>query len=146
MAGTVTVSKYQISQNKKVLTIKLACVGDSEDGSVPDTEIDNDDLDLDGYCIIDHEKYAIDYTKAGFSLKEVWAISSASPTTPDAADVTINDELGCEIYSEAGVIPATPGVKQGSVTANTVTSKLTVVTENQDTSDAAWDLYLKLTR
>jgi hypothetical protein len=146
MAGTVTVSKYQISQNKKVLTIKLACVGDSSDGAVPDTDIENSDLDLDGYCIIDHEKYAIDYTKAGFSLKEVWAVSSASPTTPDAADVTIKDELDCEIYSEVGVIPATAGAKQGSVTANLVTSKLTVVTENQDTNSAEWDLYLKLTR
>jgi hypothetical protein len=138
MAGSVTVSKYLLSQDKRTLVIKLACVGDSSDGSVPDTQIT-------GAALGDmfDDQYEIDYTRAGFSLKEVWAVVGA--TAPDAADVTVKDAIGCELYTEVGVIPAS-GTKAGSVTARLVTSNLTVVVENQDTASATYDIYLKLSR
>jgi len=138
MAGTVTVSRYQLSQDKKVLTIKLACVGDSSDGSVPNTAITNALLNT-----MNDDKYVIDYTQAGFSLAEVWAVVGA--TAPDAADITITDALACQLYTEVGVIPAS-GTKKGSVTATLVTSTLTVAVANQDTASATYDIYLKLTR
>jgi hypothetical protein len=143
MAGSVTVSKYQFSQDKKVLVIKLACIGDSSNGSVPNTTVtaaaitgmtDGDPL---------YNVYALDYTTAGFSLAEVWVVDGTP--APDAADITITDALGCSLYTEEGIIP-TSGTKQGSVTAALVTSALTMAVANQATASAKYDVYLKLTR
>jgi hypothetical protein len=147
MAGSVTVSKYLLSQDKRTLVIKLACVGDSSDGTVPNTTITDALLgtmnDFVHVSSIHEPGGPIQYAAAGFSLKEVWAVVGA--TAPDAADVTITDALGCAIYSEVGVIPAS-GTKAGSVTARLVTSNLTVAVANQDTASATYDLYLKLSR
>lgn len=138
MAGSVAVSRYQFSQDAKVLVIKLACIGDSSNGSVPATAITAAAIGR-----LWGDAYEIDYTKAGFSLAEVWVVDG-SPT-PDAADVTVTDALGCSLYTEAGVIP-TSGTKKGSVTAALVTSALTVSVANQATVSAKWDIYLKLSR
>ena len=147
MAGTVNVSKYLLSQDKKVLVIKLACTGDSEDGGVPNTTI------TDALLGTMHDRVnavgpfepdcLMRYAEAGFSLKEVWTVPGA--TAPDEAGVTITDALGCQLYTEADVIIA-GGPKAGSVTAALVTSNLTVVVANQGTGSAVWDIYLKLTR
>lgn len=139
MAGAVTVSKYQLSQDKKVLVIKLACVGDASNGSVPNTTIVNADL-----MPVDDEDYHIDYTKAGFSLTELWVTIGA--TAPDEAGITITDALACQLYTEADVIPGAGAYNKGSVTKTLVTSALTVAVANQATASATYDIYLKLTR
>jgi hypothetical protein len=135
-AGSVTVSRYQLSEDGKVLIFKLACTGDSADGSVPDTTIT---------AAAAGSGLAKTYDHMGFYLYEVWTVAGTG-TAPDAADITINDALGAELFDEDSVLAAS-GTTEGTVDKyRTVTSLMTVVTANQDTASATWDVYIKLVR
>jgi len=134
-AGTVTVTQDSISADGSVLVIKLACVGASDDGSVPDTTI----------AAADISGGVAPYFKMGYFLYEVWTVAG-STTAPDAADITINDATGAQLFDEDDVLAAS-GTTEGTVDkARTVTSLLTVTTANQDTVSATWDVYIKLAK
>jgi len=134
--GSVTVTKNWMSFDGYELEIKLACVGDDGNGSIPDTQIPQATI---GACYGNRE-----YPAVGYTIGEVWVKVGA--TAPDAADITITDETGLVLYTEADVIPATAS-KAGSVTAGrVVTSQLTVAVANQATVDAIWDIYIRLTK
>lgn len=140
MAGTVTATKNYLSSDKKILEIKVACVGgaagESPDvsGTVPDTIITDAVIgDIDGYS----------YSRGGFQLVEV--VTVPGETAPDAADLTITDALGAQLYDADDIISAT-AVSHGTVTARLVTSPLVIHVENQATADAEWNIYLRLKR
>ena len=134
-AGTVTVSQYYLSQDQKVMIIKLACVGDASDGSVPDTAITSSSVS---------SGLPSDYYRMGFYIFDVWAIAG-SVTAPDAADVTITDTNARTIYDEDNIIPAS-GTNEGTVSVKAVVAPITVSHQNQGTVDATWDLYILLAR
>jgi hypothetical protein len=135
-AGTVTVSRYFLSADQSVLVIKLANVGDSSDGSVPDTTIAAADINLGAPST---------YANKGYYLYEVWTVAGTG-TAPDAADITITDATGAQLFDEDSVLAAS-GTTEGTVDKyRSVTSELTVVTANQDTASATWDTYIKLIR
>jgi len=131
-----TESQYYLSNDGSVLVVKLSCTGSAVDGSVADT-------DVDASAVSAGLKKTYQYM--GFYLWEFWTV--AGGTSPDAADVTITDALGGELYSEVGVITAA-GTKAGTVSmpAKAVTSTLTVSVANQDTANATWDMYIKMVR
>jgi hypothetical protein len=134
--GSVTVSQDSISADGSVLVIKLACVGDAANGSVPATTITA--ADVAGGMIYD-------YQKMGFYFYEIWTVAGAT-TAPDAADITVNDAKGAEMFDQDNVIAAT-GTTEGTVDKyRAVTSLLTVTTANQGTVDATWDVYIKLVK
>lgn len=134
MPGTVAVSVYNQAVDGSRMTIKLACVGDHSDGTVPDTEIP---------LTICQNITGVPYTKAGYSLSNVRVVDD-SVTPPDAADITITDELGFELYTEVGIIP-TGDTKWGTLSASyPVESKLTVSVANQATIDAIWSILITL--
>ena len=134
--GTVTVTRVSLSDDGRQLVIKLACVADEGDGSVPATQITHDDVGHIG---------GVRYSLAGFYLYEVWTVAGAV-TAPDAADIVITDEIPAEIYSEVGIITAS-GTVEGTISKyRSITSLLTVTVSNQATVDATWDTYLKLVR
>lgn len=140
-AGTVTVTTYQMSKDGNVFTIKLACVGDGSDGSVPATEITHDDLNTSATIF----RTTKEYYRQGFYLYEVWA-NGGSPL-PDAADISIADATGAVLYSETGIIPASTTPSEGTVgKPRAVTSALTVTVSNQDTASAVFNIYLRLVR
>jgi hypothetical protein len=135
-AGTVTVTQDYISADGSVLVIKLACVGDAANGSVPNTTIAA--ADVAGGMIYD-------YQKMGFYFYEIWTVAGTT-TAPDAADITVNDATGAELFDEDSVLAAS-GTTEGTVDKyRAVTSLLTVVTANQGTASATWDVYIKLVR
>ena len=133
--GRARLLRIRISGDHSQLEIKIACVGDSSDGSVPNTAISTGTIGgIDGFT----------YDKAGYYLFDVWTVAGTG-TAPDAADITINDATGKQIFDQDSVLAAT-GTTKGDVTVGAVTSELTVVTANQDTASATWDLYLLLVR
>lgn len=138
MAGSsVTVTKHYVSHDGGVLVVKLACVGDDTNGSVPATQITVADIGPIGY--------QTDYNRMGYYLTEVWSIGGA--TLPDAADIAITDELACVLYTEANVIAASTTPNAGTLSAyRIVTSLLTMTVANQGTVDALWDVYLKFVK
>lgn len=133
-AGTVTVSRSHLSKDASVLVIKLACVGDASNGSVPATALSAAALStaFTGY-----------YYQQGFSLTEVWTV--AGTPAPDEAGVTITDDISAALYTEADVIAAS-GTTEGTVTSHVVTGLLTVTVANQATASAKWDIYIKLVK
>ena len=133
-AGSCTVSRDQLSYDRKVVVGKIVCVGDSEDGSVPDTEITADMISTgDGK----------NYWHGGFYLYDLWVVVGA--TAPDAADITITDDMGRTLYTETGIIP-TSGTADGAVVPKNVVSPLTFAVDNQDTADATYTIYFVLAR
>jgi len=140
MAGSVAVTKHYVSHNGGVLVVKLACIGDIAGGTVgtvPATQITNANIGAIGY--------QTDYHMMGYYLTEVWTIGGA--VLPDAADITITDELACVLYTEVNVIAASTTPKAGTLSAyRIVTSLLTMTVANQATASAEWDVYLKLVR
>lgn len=135
MAGSVTVTRYKAAKDGSTITIKLACTGDSSNGSVPATQIPE---------TITQEITGRPYTRCGMYLTGVSVVDGA--TTPDAADIAVTDELSRTLYSEANVIPAS-GTKYGTVSEYyLVESKLTVTVSNQGTANALWDMYLTLSK
>jgi len=138
MAGSsVTVTRDYISHNGGVMVVKLACVGDDGNGSVPATQITVADIGAVGY--------QLNYTQMGYYLYEVWSIGGA--ILPDAADITITDELGSVLYTEANVIAASTTPNEGTLAKyKAITSLLTMTVANQGTVDALWDVYLKFVR
>lgn len=133
-AGSVTVTKYAESKDKSQVVFKLACVGDSSNGSVPATAIPADST-------------SNPYYNLGLYLYEVWTVTPAS-ANPDAADVAITDALGASLYSEANVISGSVSTKTaGNVSFfRQVNSVLTVTVTNQATANATWDIYVKLAK
>lgn len=131
--GTSPASLWQISQDQKVIVIKITCVGDESDGSVPNTSIASSSI----------PGLPSDYYRMGFYIYDAWVVVGG--TAPDAADVAITDDLGRTVYSEVGLIP-TSGTNEGTVTVKNVISPLTVTQSNQATVDATWDLYILLAR
>lgn len=135
-AGSVTVTQYYLSQDKNVLVIKLACVGDAANGSVPNTTIAGGDVSA---------KLPYDYDQMGYYFYELWTVAG-TVTAPDAADITVNDALSSQIFDEDDVLQAT-GTTEGTVDKyRSVTSELTVITANQGTASATWDTYIKLVK
>ena len=134
-AGTVTVSRFSLGGDKRTLVIKLACVGDSSDGSVPDTVINQDSI---------NSGLSYKYQNSSFYLWEVWTIPG-SPS-PDAADITIKDATTAVLFDEDNVLHATDPTEGTVVRAKSVNSVLTVIHENQGTASAQWDTYIKLVR
>ena len=135
-AGTVTVTRAYLSVDHSVLVVKLACVGDSSTGAVPNAALTEATVSA---------GLPYGYQKSGYFLYEVWTVAGTT-TAPDAADITINDAVGAQLYDEDGIIAAT-GTKEGDVDKyRTVTSLLTVVTANQATASATWDVYLKFVK
>ncbi|HBA83181.1 MAG TPA: hypothetical protein DCZ95_03715 [Verrucomicrobia bacterium] len=136
-AGTVTVTQYQLSADKNQLVIKLACVGDANDGSVPATTINTAAISA---------GLPKEYQASGFYFYEIWSV--AGITAPDAADVNVVDALGSEIYDDGAdsLIQAT-GTTEGTVDKyRGVNSVLTVTVTNQATVSATFDIYIKLVR
>jgi hypothetical protein len=134
-AGSVTVTQYQLSGDQNQLVIKLACVGDAANGSVPATTLNAAAIS---------RGLPKEYQAMGFYIYEVWTVAGA--TAPDAADVSIADALGAVLYIEVGVIQAT-GTTEGAVTKyRGVNSVLTVTVANQSTASAIFDIYIKLVR
>ena len=133
--SSATVTKYSLSQPlHNQLVIKVACVADDSNGSVPATELSPSTIGgIDGYT----------YDLAGFYIFEVQVVDGTP--APDAADIAITDALGNDIYSEENVIP-TSGTKNGDVTVRAVNSALTLTVTNQGTNDAEFDVYIKLVR
>jgi hypothetical protein len=132
-AGSVTVTKYYQSKDGSQMVFKLACVGASDDGSVPATQI----TDSSGNP----------YYNMGYYLYEVWTVTPASGN-PDAADVAITDAVGASLFSQANVISGSVSTKtEGSITKyRQVNSPLTVTQANQATTSATWDIYIKLAK
>ena len=137
MAGSsVTVTKNWMSSDGRELEIKLACVGDDGNGSVPATQITSATI---GATYNNRE-----YQGAGYKLYEVWVKKGA--VAPDAADLTITDEIGAILFDEDSVIPIT-GTKEGTVDKyRLITSQLTITVANQATINALWDIYLRLVK
>lgn len=134
-AGSVTVTQYHLSGDDEVLVIKLACIGDSGDGTVPATALTETEISL---------GLSYNYTHNSYYLWEVWVV--AGSPAPDPADIAITDALAAELYSQVGIITAS-GTSEGIIDkAKTVTSTLTVTVSNQATVSAKWDIYLKLVR
>ena len=133
-AGSVTVTKYAESKDKSQVVFKLACVGDSSDGSVPATQIPADST-------------SNPYYNLGLYLYEVWTVTPASGN-PDAADVAITDALGASLFSEANVISGSVSTKTAGNVAffRQINSALTVTVTNQGTANATWDIYVKLAK
>ena len=128
-AGTVTVSEYRYAKGQS-MTIKLACVGDASNGSVPETTIDSNNL-------------SEAYWTGKYYLYEVW-VEAGTGTAPDAADLTITMDEGEELFDQDSVIPAT-GTTEGTVTKyRLVTGKMTITVANQDTGGGEYDIYIKL--
>jgi hypothetical protein len=128
-AGTVTVSEYRYAEGQS-MTIKLACVGDASDGSVPATVIDSNTL-------------SEAYWTGKYYFYEIWVEASAV-TAPDAADITITMAEGEQLFDQNSVIPAS-GTTEGTVTKyRLVTGKMTMTVENQDTASGTYDVYIKL--
>ena len=133
-AGTVTVSPYYTSADGKVLVLKVACVGDAANGSVPNT------------LITDAVAGTISgYTKQGWYLFEVMVVTGS--VKPDAADVYLIDSAsGNTIFSQANLIP-TSGTAYGTISAyRAVTSGVSVVVTNQSTASATYIIYITLAR
>ena len=139
--GTVTVSRHHVSADGKILVVRLTCVGDAVDGSVPVTAISPDVIGT----IPDPVKGQInDYTKAGFYLYEVSVITGV--TKPDAADLTIVDASGNTPFTQANVIPAA-GASYGIVgTFRPITGGVTAYVTNQATASATYVIDLKFAR
>jgi hypothetical protein len=128
-AGTAVVSEYSYAKNDS-MTIKIAFVGDASDGSVPNTVVATNNL-------------SEAYQTGNYYLYEVWTVAGTG-TAPDAADITINDALGAQLFDQDSVLAAS-GTTEGTVDKyRLITSLMTVVTANQDTASATWDLYIKL--
>lgn len=135
MAGSVTVTKHRDIDNGKGLIVKLACIGDAANGSVPSTQITNAALNLNGYW---------QYQNRGMVLQEL-VVVDGSPV-PDAADISITDEDSFVLFTEANVIPVS-GSKAGTIaTPKLITSLITVAVANQATVNAQWAIYLKLVK
>ncbi len=131
-AGTVTVSRINPTGSNNVLIVKLACTGDATDGSVPDTEITGADT-MHGYWL------------QGFYLWEVWTVAGTG-TAPDAADITVTDEIDRQLFDQDNVIAAS-GTTEGTISKSKIVGyKLTVSVQNQATASATWDIYLLLAR
>jgi hypothetical protein len=137
MAGSsITVTKNWISADRRELEIKLACVGDDGNGSVPATQITS--------AIIGATFGNREYDGVGYKLYEVWVQNGA--TDPDAADLVLTDEVGCILFTEVGVIPTT-GTNEGTVDKyRLITSQITATVANQGTADALWNIYLRLVK
>ena len=134
--SSVTVTQYLLSHDKRVLVIKLSCVGDDGTGAVAATAIDT------ATASVGLEKI---YPNIGFYLYEVWSIGGT--TLPDAADLTITDALGSVLFDQDNVIAASTTPSEGTVDkAKAVTSILTMTVANQATVSATWDVYIKLVR
>jgi len=135
-AGTVTVTRSYLSVDHSVMVIKLACVGDSSTGAVPNTTLTE---------AVVSAGLVYGYQKSGYFLYEVWTVAGTT-TAPDAADITINDAIGAQLFDEDDIIAAA-GTKEGTVDKyRTVTSLLTVTTANQATASATWDVYIMLVK
>jgi len=134
-AGTVTVTQYQLSADKNQLVIKLACVGDANDGSVPATTINTAAISA---------GLPKEYQAMGFYLIGVYVV--VGTTAPDVADIAITDALGVSLYSQVGIIPIS-GTAKGTVPkAEPGNSVLTLTVTNQATVSATYDIYIKLGR
>jgi hypothetical protein len=137
-AGTVIASRYFLSQDGNQLVIKLACVGDAANGSVPEKTLNADAL-----------SYGLTkpYWMMGYYLYEVWTVTPAS-ANPDAADVAITDALGATLFTQANVIASTVSTKtEGAVDKyRQVNSPMVVTQANQSTASATWDVYIKLSK
>lgn len=153
----VTPTQYMMSSDGNQLVIKIACIGDDGNGSIADTEISS----------LTGEANA-DYWTFGYYLYEVWVevseddeatcIAADDPfdcctgagtgtcVAPDAADLTITDQQEAQLFYEASVVPAT-GTNEGVVSkSKMVNSKLTIDVDNQGTSDAEYNIYIKLAK
>jgi hypothetical protein len=137
-AGTVTPSLVMTSLDGNTLVIKLACVSDAANGSVPATAITPSLLSWQAH------NFPVQYWFMGYSIYEVWTV--AGSPAPDAADITIVDGISAILYTEVAVIAAA-GTTEGTVDKyRTVTSQITVSVANQATNDAEYDIYIKLLR
>jgi hypothetical protein len=138
--SSVTVTKHLVSRGADQIVIKLACVGDDGNGSVPATQLTN-------ALVLPQTDHTGDtnYQDAGYYLYEVW--TDAGSPAPDAADITITDELSFEIYAEVGIIQAGAAPVEGTISKyRAISSLLTVTVANQGTSAAEFDIYLKFVR
>lgn len=137
-AGTVTVTRHYQSADGSQLVFKLACTGDSSDGSVPATTLNSSALS---------SGLSKPYWQLGYYLYEVWTKTPASGN-PDAADISIADSTGLVLYSETNVISAsTSTVTDGSVDKyRQVNSAMVITQSNQDTASATWEVYIKLSK
>ena len=133
-AGSVTVTKHHSSKDGSQVVFKLACVGDSSNGSIPATQITD-------------PSNSNPYQNMGLYLYEVWTVTPGS-ANPDAADIAITDELGASLYSEANVISGSASTKTSGTVPffRQVNSKLTVTVSNQATASATYDIYIKMAK
>ncbi|HBA86018.1 MAG TPA: hypothetical protein DCZ95_18185 [Verrucomicrobia bacterium] len=134
-AGSSPATQYMLSADKNQLVIKLACVGDADNGSIPAKTINEAAISA---------GLPKEYQAMGFYLTGVHVV--VGTTAPDAADIAITDALGVTLYSQASIIP-TSGTAKGTVPkAEPVNSVLTVTVANQATASATYDIYIKLGR
>lgn len=135
MAGSVTQTKW-CNQNGNFMTLLLACVGDSVNGSVPDTALDAD--------------FMADAVNRGFYLLEYHTWPGA--TAPDdASDFTLEDSNGMDVLGTAGTngIDATTTVRAfpkntagSSAYWPAIDETLTLKVTNQATGSAIWNIKL----
>ncbi len=129
-AGTVTQGKVKKIENN-VRVIEFACVGSDADGTIPDTDITEANMQ----------------EIRGYGLDTVEVDPGATP--PDAADVLVSNTYGIDLLDGNGTnlihatdskatIPAT----DGQVKLSPVFETLTVSVANQDTVDAIWSIRL----
>jgi hypothetical protein len=131
-AGSVTVTKEYLSLDEKVLILKLACVGDAANGSVPATTIGSNQIGI-----------GVEYYLVGFYLYDMWVEVGA--TAPDAANIAITDSYGRTLYPDTEIIPAS-GTAEATVSLSPVVAPITVTQTNQSTASATWDVYILLAR
>jgi hypothetical protein len=134
MAGTVTQSRVKkIGDSIRVVT--FTCVGDSADGTIPDTDIS------------DNTFRGI----AGFFLDTVSVNPGA--TAPDAADLSVKDVDGIDLLDGNGAalihatnslatVPAT----DGQVKVQPIYDTITLSVANQATVDATYTVKMVFVR
>lgn len=137
-AGSVTASRYFLSNDGSQLVLKLACVGDAANGSVPVATLNTAALSA---------GLTKPYWMLGYYLYEVWTVTPAS-ANPDAADVAITDAIGAILFNQANVISGSVSTKtEGTVDKyRQVNTPLVVTQSNQATASATWDVYIKMSK
>jgi hypothetical protein len=133
MAGTVTQTMQETESGYgRVATVKLACVGDASDGTIPDTNLSS----------------AIQTKINGWYLDMVICNPGATAPTADS-DVYIKDEDGLDLLGGNGVdllhnttTKATVPSTDGQAKQQPVRGTLTLDVDNQSVNSATYDVIL----
>ena len=167
-AGTVSFTVYSMSQDGNQMVIEAVCVGDCDNATAANREINLTNLkDSSGNSV--GEAYA--YWKKGYWLTEIVTIGAIADESnclaldipfgcctakdagacdalaPDAADVTLYDRQDNLVYDEDNVITASGGIGEGTISVyKQVNSPLTLLVANQDTANAQYNIYIKLSK